>query len=97
LERVLRSIIVDQNHQIQLMQSVLDSKGYSQFDDCLVPMTIADHDHDHDDEVEDNVSDGTNGGSSSSGANMIFTTNTRLALTGVVGIVAAGMLLWTVM
>jgi hypothetical protein len=79
------------------MQSVLESKGYSQFDDCLVPMTIADHDHD--DEVEDNVSEGTNEGASS-GANMIFTISTRsrilndaILLPGVVGVVRA---LWTV-
>jgi uncharacterized protein (DUF305 family) len=36
LERVLRSIIVDQNHQIQLMRGFLESKGYKATDECVV-------------------------------------------------------------
>mmetsp|Transcript_418 Transcript_418/g.691 ORF Transcript_418/g.691 Transcript_418/m.691 type:complete len:422 (+) Transcript_418:55-1320(+) len=36
LEAVIRSIIVDQNHQIQLMRGYLDAMGYQETDDCVV-------------------------------------------------------------
>ena len=38
MEGVLRSIIVDQNRQIQQMRKYLESYDYPQTDDCVVPM-----------------------------------------------------------
>lgn len=36
LESVIRSIIVDQNHQIQLMRGYLEANEYPEKDDCVV-------------------------------------------------------------
>ncbi len=36
LEKVIRSIIVDQNHQIQLMRGYLEALGYDEHDDCVI-------------------------------------------------------------
>lgn len=39
LEKVIRSIVVDQNHQIQLMRGYLEALGYNEYDDCVVEVT----------------------------------------------------------
>lgn len=39
LETVIRSIIVDQNHQIQLMRGYLEANEYPEEDDCVVTIT----------------------------------------------------------
>jgi len=42
LQSILREIINNQNMQIQQMQGVLESKGYPEFNDCVVEMKTID-------------------------------------------------------
>ena len=61
LESVIRSIIVDQNHQIQLMQAYLEAKGYNETDDCVVSVaaksSTTNNNQDENDHDLDNVED----------------------------------------
>lgn len=71
MEAVIRSIIVDQNHQIQLMLHYLEALGYPETEDCLVTVEsskgslVGSESHDEAMDGDQETSTSTNSSSSS--------------------------------